>query len=116
MTSHEIAPLLEGVLDPALFARLMDSLRAAEPPPDDELWVRIVYALPCGDDPRARSIEHLADMFVPIYMWRAARFMSQTAIEPVDVIQTRLNALCDTFQRLKPVLVNRLERRSVRSR
>jgi hypothetical protein len=53
------------------------------------------------------SIEHLADMFVPIYMWRAARFMSQTENEPAEVTQTRLNALCDTFQRFKPALVSR---------
>ena len=45
-------------------------------------------------------------MFVPIYMWRAARFMSQTADEPVGFVQTRLNALCDGFQRLKPALVD----------
>ena len=28
------------------------------------------------------------------------------AHEPVGVVQTRLNALCDAFQRLKPALVN----------
>jgi len=103
----QIAPLLRGVLDPALFARLMDSLRAAEPPPNDELWVRIVYAFLAATTRGPVSIEHLAEMFVPIYVWRAARFMSQTAIEPVDVVQTRLNALCDTFQRLKPALISR---------
>ena len=70
------------------------------------MWVRIVYAFLAATDPWTASIEHLADMFVPIYMWRAARFMSQTAPEPVDVVQTRLNALCDAFQRLKPALVN----------
>jgi hypothetical protein len=51
-------------------------------------------------------MDHLADMFVPIYMWRAARFMSFTAHEPDDVAQTRLNTLCDAFLRLKPLLVN----------
>ena len=51
------------------------------------------------------NVEHLADMFVPLYMQRAAAFMSRTASEPAAVVQARLNSLCETFQRLKPVLV-----------
>jgi glucosylglycerate synthase len=102
----QIAPLLEGLLDPALFGRLMDDIEAPVAKLDDELWVRLVYALLTAATQGPVSVEHLADMFVPIYMWRAARFMSQTALEPVDVVQTRLDALCDTFQRLRPVLVS----------
>ena len=70
-------------------------------------WGAIVYAFLASTSRGPVSIEHLADMFVPIYMWRAARFMAQTAIEPADAVQARLNALCDTFQRLKPALVSR---------
>jgi hypothetical protein len=47
----------------------------------------------------------MADMFVPLYMWRAAAFMSDTAPDPPGAVQARLDALCDTFQRLKPTLV-----------
>jgi hypothetical protein len=100
-----IAPLLEAVLDPAIFPRLLDDIAVADSPPEDELWVRIVYAFLAATTRGPASIEQLADMFVPIYMWRAARFMSQTALEPADVVQTRLNVLGDAFQRLKPVLV-----------
>jgi hypothetical protein len=102
----QIAPLLEGVLGPAIFSRVMDDIGAADSPPDDELWVRIAYAFLAATTRGTASTEHLADMFVPIYMWRAARFMSQTVLEPADVVQTRLNALCDTFERLKPALVS----------
>ena len=101
----QIAPLLEGVLDPIIFSRLMDDIAAADSPPEDELWVRIVYAFLAATTRGPAGSEQLADMFVPIYMWRAARFMSQTALEPVDVVQTRLNALCDAFQHLRPALV-----------
>jgi glucosylglycerate synthase len=102
----QIAPLLEGVLDPVLFARLIDDLGAPEARLEDELWVRIVYAFVAATTRGPASLEQLADMFVPIYMWRAARFMSQTALEPVDSVQTRLDALYDAFQRLKPALVS----------
>ena len=102
----QIAPLLEGVLDPGLFARLKDDLGAPDSPLEDELWVRIVYAFLASTTRGPASSEQMADMFVPIYMWRAARFMSQTADEPMDLVQARLDALCDTFQRLKPALVS----------
>ncbi len=101
----EIQPLLEGVLDPAVLSRLIEDIDADEPRLDDELWVRIVYECLEAAHRGTEAVEHLADMFVPLYMWRAARFMSFTAHEPDDVAQTRLNALCDAFLRHKPVLV-----------
>ena len=67
--------------------------------------MRIVYDLLDASNRDIAGVDDLADMFVPLYMWRAARFMSFTAHEPDDVAQTRLNALCDAFQRLKPALV-----------
>jgi len=38
-------------------------------------------------------------------MSRAAAFMADTEGEPLRAVQTRLDSLCDTFQRLKPTLV-----------
>jgi hypothetical protein len=102
----EIQPLLEGVLDPAVLSRLVEDIHAAESRLDDELWVRVVYDVLDASKREIVGVDDLADMFVPLYMWRAARFMSFTAHEPEDVAQTRLNALCDAFQRLKPALVD----------
>jgi hypothetical protein len=38
-------------------------------------------------------------------MWRAAAFASHAALESPVVVQARLDSLCETFERLKPVLV-----------
>jgi hypothetical protein len=43
---------------------------------------------------------------VPLYFWRAAAFMAQTAREDDRTVQARLDSLCETFERLKPVLVS----------
>src|SRR5262245_30691820 len=102
----QIRPLLEGVLEPMVLSRLVEDIGAAESRLDDELWVRIVYDFLEASNQGGAGVDHLADMFVPLYMWRAARFMSFTAREPDDVAQTRLNTLCDAFQRLKPALVD----------
>jgi hypothetical protein len=103
----EIKPLLEEVLEPELFARLMDDIAAPSARLDDELWVQMVYAFAAATRVGGTSIEHLSDMFAPLYMWRAFAFMSHTASETPALIQARLDSLCETFLRLKPALVAR---------
>jgi hypothetical protein len=100
----EITPLLESVLEPGLFVRLKE-VSASPLQLDDELWVRTVYDFAAAIRHGRGSVEHLADMFVPIYLWRASAFMARTEGEPAAVVQQRLDTLCDTFQRLKPALV-----------
>jgi hypothetical protein len=101
----QIKPLLEGVLEPGLFVRVMDATTNSGPHLDDELWVRTVYGFAAAVRHGRAAVEHLADMFAPLYMSRAAAFMADTEGEPLPAVQTRLDSLCDTFQRLKPTLV-----------
>lgn len=103
----EISPVLAEVLEPDVVARVVDDISRQHWGVDDELWVRIVYAFAAATRRGRTGIEHLAGMFVPLYLWRAAAFMAQTATEADDAVQSRLDALCETFQRLKPALVRR---------
>jgi hypothetical protein len=100
----QIKPLLEEVIDPHMFARVVEG-NSGTGSLDDELWVRIVYAFVSATRLGRTAIEHLADMFAPLYMWRASAFMTHTAAESPPAVQARLNSLCETFQRLKPLLV-----------
>jgi glucosylglycerate synthase len=102
-----IQPLLAEVLEPDLLARVVDGPASSSAPLDDELWVRCVYAFAAATRLGHTSIEHLADMFAPLYMWRASAFMSHTATESPETVQARLDQLCETFLRLKPPLVAR---------
>jgi hypothetical protein len=101
----EIKPLLDTILDPVVLAQVLSDRAQARSELDDELWVGIVYAFAAATRLGQASVPHLADMFAPLYMWRASAFMSHTAPESPAVVQARLNSLCETFQRLKPVLV-----------
>ena len=92
----EIAPLLEGVLEAGALGRLLDDVSNPTVRLDDELWVRIVYAVAAAARRGATSVEHLAGMFVPLYMWRASAFMALTAAEEPSAVQARLDALCQT--------------------
>jgi hypothetical protein len=101
----EIRPLLEDVLDPGLFVRIMDNVAGAGPALDDELWVRTVYGFAIAIQHGRAALDHLADMFVPVYLWRAAAFMAQTEPESPAAVQARLDSLNEMFHRLKPILV-----------
>jgi hypothetical protein len=112
----EISPLLEDVLEPGLFIRMMDNGGNTSPLLDDELWVKTVYEFAIAIQRGRATIEHLADMFAPVYMGRASAFMADTAQEPPAAVQARLNSLGETFQRLKPALVASWSDERVRSR
>jgi glucosylglycerate synthase len=101
-----IKPLLQELLGDDLLARVIDDGAGSVLPFSDELWVRVVYAFAAAARRGRTSIEHLATMFVPLYLWRAATFMADAAFEDDSTVQARLNSLCETFQRLKPVLVS----------
>lgn len=100
----QIRPLLEEVLAPPMVVRMLETT-PGDLLLDDELWVRSVYAFIDAVHKGAAALEHLADMFVPIYMWRAASFMGRVSGSPPDVVQQQLNMLCDAFQRLRPLVV-----------
>jgi hypothetical protein len=103
----EIRPLLEEVLDPSLLARILEETSAPELHSDDELWVRTVYAFAAATRRGPTSVEHLAGTFVPLYLWRSAAFMAHAALEADATVRNELDSLCQTFQRLKPLLVER---------
>jgi hypothetical protein len=103
---REIRPLLEGVLDTDLLARLVHDVSAPALRLDDELWVKVVYAFATAARRGTTGVEHLAGVFVPLYLWRAAAFMSQTSHEADAAVQARLDSLGETFQRLRSLLVD----------
>jgi hypothetical protein len=102
----EIRPLLAEVLDPTLLARIVEEISSSELRSDDELWVNSAYAFAAAARQGRMGVEHLAGLFVPLYLWRAAAFMAQAAPQTESVVRERLDSLCQTFLRLKPVLVS----------
>ena len=101
----QIRPLLDGVLDADLVTGLISDVSAPGARLDDERWGRIVYAIASATRRGPASVEHLAGMFVPLYLWRAAAFLGETSHDADAVVEARLDSLCETFQRLKAVLV-----------
>jgi hypothetical protein len=67
----EIRALLEAVLEPPMLARVFDGIATPAAGLDDDLWAEIVYAFAARSRHGSTSIEHLAAMFVPLYLWRS---------------------------------------------
>ena len=101
----EIRPLLEEVLDARLLARVVEEISSPKLHSDDELWVKTVYAFAAAARRGQPGIEHLAGMFVPLYLWRAAAFMAHAAPQSDGEVKEGLESLVQTFLRLKPLLV-----------
>jgi hypothetical protein len=102
----EIRPLLEEVLEPGLLTRVVAAISSPGLPVDDDLWVRIVYAFAAATRPKLSAVDQLASMFVPLYLWRAATFMARATLASDAIVQGRLESLSQTFEQLKPVLVD----------
>jgi hypothetical protein len=102
----EIRPLLEEILETPVIGRLLDDASEMDAQCEDELWVRMVYAFLVATSQQRISLDHLADTFVPLYLWRASMFMSRSASDTLDQAQGRLDALCETFHRLRPALAS----------
>jgi hypothetical protein len=104
---HDLEPLLQNVLDEATLAALRRDLASPHVSLDDEQWVSMVGAFVAASHGSQTPVEHLASLFVPLYLWRAASFMAATAAESGAVVQRRLDALGATFRRSIPALVER---------
>jgi hypothetical protein len=102
-----ISPVLTEVLDRDTVNRVVEDISRDEWTVDGELWVGLVSAFAAAMRRSRGGREHLAAMFVPLYLWRAAAFMARTAPEQPTTVQQRLDGLCETFLRLKPALVSR---------
>ena len=101
----EIHPLLEEVLDATLLTRVVEDVASPQPRSDDEVWVKTVYAFAAAAREGRTSVDHLAGMFVPLYMWRAAAFMAGAARQTDGAVCEGLESLGRTFLQLKPLLV-----------
>jgi hypothetical protein len=102
----EIRPLLAELLDATLLAGIVEETSSSELRSDDEVWVKSTYALAAAGRQGRSGPEHLAGLFVPLYLWRAAAFTAHAAHQTERTVHERLESLCQTFLRLKPVLVS----------
>lgn len=71
----------------------------------DELWVRVVYDAAAAYHKRLLPRDHLLRSLTPLYLGRTASFVHATQGLTSREAEVKIEALCDTFERLKPYLI-----------
>jgi glucosylglycerate synthase len=73
----------------------------------DELWVQVVYDAATAYRKRMMPRDHLLKALTPLYLGRTASFAYVTQGLTSTEAEQKIEALCQTFERMKPYLVER---------
>ncbi len=79
----------------------------------DDLWARIVYDAATAYHYHVLPREHLLRAMTPLYLGRTATFVLETQGLTSREAEHRVEALCQTFERLKPYLMAKWRRKPV---
>jgi glucosylglycerate synthase len=115
MASHyrqgltDLEPIWRNILTGDTFSRLRDlqGTSGADCCIPDELWVQVVYDAAIAYRKRIMPREHLLKALTPLYLGRTASFVHTTQGLTSTEAEHKVEALCDTFERMKPYLVER---------
>jgi hypothetical protein len=103
---------LETVLASILSGPTLEELKRcvnAEPgavPYSDELWARTVYEFAASYHRAVISRDHIIQALVPLYRGRVHTFLEKIRGASAQEVEQNVEALCRTFERLKPDLLN----------
>ena len=115
MVSHyrqgltDLEPIWRQILANDTFTQLRDLQGASgtDCRIPDELWVQVVYDAATAYHKRIMPIEHLLKALTPLYLGRTASFVHATQGLTSTEAEQKIEALCHTFERMKPYLVER---------
>lgn len=79
----------------------------------DDLWARVVYDVATAYHYRVLPREHLLKALTPLYLGRTASFVLETQGLTSREAEQRVDALCQTFERLKPYLMAKWRRKTM---
>jgi glucosylglycerate synthase len=83
---------------------------------DDELWAEVVLQFACAYRRHPIARGQILRSLTPLYLARVASFVRDTESLGAAQVEDKIEQLCLTFEKLKPGLVERWNRESVRDR
>ena len=103
----ELNPVLDSILSASTLAELNQAATAAEESfrYSDELWVRTVYEFAAAYHREVISPDHVIQALAPLYRGKVYTFLVENREASADEVETNVENLCLTFERLKPYLV-----------
>ena len=103
----ELDPVLRSILEPSTVDELKAAVLAGEEKfrYSDELWVRTVYEFAGSYHKQVINRDHIIQALAPLYRGKAYTFLTDNRDASAEEVESRVEALCCTFERLKPYLL-----------
>jgi glucosylglycerate synthase len=103
----DLQPVLKSILAPATLAEFQNAaaLEVDKFRYSDELWVKAVYEFAASYHRSVISRDHILQALVPLYRGRAYAYLTENSTASQDGMEEHIEALCLTFERLKPYLI-----------
>jgi hypothetical protein len=71
----------------------------------DELWVRTVYEFANSYHKQVINRDHIIQALAPLYRGRAFTYLAENRDASAEQVESSVEALCQTFERQKPYLL-----------
>ncbi len=72
-----------------------------------DLWVRVIYDFAIAYHRGFLHREHLLKSMIPLYLGRVASFVKENMESSAGEVEKRIESLCQTFEHMKPYLIER---------
>ena len=110
----QLTPILESILSPETLKEIQGISQQDEKhfrfP--DELWVKTIYEFAASYHHSVINREHLLQALTPIYRGRIYSVVLEEQRADAEQIEKRLEALCQTYEKLRPQLVEQWARKA----
>ena len=104
----ELEPVLQSILSSQTLAEIQGIAKVGE---DDfryshELWVRTAYEFAASYHKSVINRDHIIQALAPLYRGKVYTFLLENRDASGDEIEANVEALCLTFERMKPYLLD----------
>jgi hypothetical protein len=104
----ELEPVLKSILSPQTLADIQSIAKLTE---DDfryshELWVRTAYEFAASYYKSVINRDHIIQALAPLYRGKVYTFLLENRDASGEEVEANVEALCLTFERLKPYLLD----------
>jgi glucosylglycerate synthase len=104
---RDLRPVLETILDDETRAEVERVATAPQPVFPDELWIEAVVQFAAAHHREVMHRDHTIRALVPLYLGRAASFLTASVERDASAVEEDLGALALGFEKRKPQLVRR---------
>lgn len=103
----ELGDIIKNILNEESFKGLKKAVKSSPFSISDELWTQVIYDYAVAWHKKVMSKEHILKTLTPLYLGKVASLVTDMADSSAHEVEDRLEALCITFERLKPYLIER---------